>query len=340
MLTPPFTTLIKHLAAGYASLGRPVKLAPLTFEFQVSNNLFEYSTTGGRFLLKVMAHPQALYGEQDVAERLEVVGQAVCELHRAGLPVEEIVRGDDGRFVHRYQGHILRLYVFNSGRTYTDPDLDNRRSACSLRRLHTEGLLCLSDATRKAMTGFEKAYPIRMTASELPALHGFLKDQAGSRQSYAQILEQWDTVEWAVERTLSHRPDSPDRECLAHTDFHPRNALFSQGQDQATMIDLDNMIIDRRLPCLGFSILRFAFLQRERTLEALKESIAIFAADEHRKPEFLDALHHAMIGIEIEKVLRILHRVRTTGHYTGFIGNICPLHLANIRFLSASVVCA
>ena len=67
MLTPPFTALLRHLAAGYASLGRPVKLAPLTFEFQVSNNLFEYSTTGGRFLLKVMAHPQALYGQQDEA---------------------------------------------------------------------------------------------------------------------------------------------------------------------------------------------------------------------------------------------------------------------------------
>jgi hypothetical protein len=47
-----------------------------------------------------------------------------------------------------------------------------------------------------------------------------------------------------------------------------------------------------------------------------------------------------MIGIEIEKVLRILHRVRTTGQYAGFIDNICPLHLANIKFLSASVVCA
>ena len=340
MLTPPFTALIKHLASRYALLGRPLKLAPLTFEFQVSNNLFEYSTTCGRFLLKVMAHPQALYGHQDVGERLEVVGQALFELHQGGLPVEEIIRGDEDRFVHRYQGHLLRLYAFDSGRTYADPDLDIRRSSRSLHRLHTEGLGCLSEATRKGMTRFEKAYPIRSTASELPTLHRFLKDQAGLRRAYAQILEQWDTIERAVERTLSHRPVSPDVECLVHTDFHPRNALFGQDPDQATMIDLDNMIIDRRLPCLAFSILRFAFLERERTLDALQESIAIFAADDHRKPGFLDDLHHAMIYIEIEKVVRILHRVRTTGQYTGFIDNICPLHLANIKFLSASVVCA
>ena len=63
MLTPPFTSLMNYLAVRYASLGSPLKLAPLTFEFRVSNNLFEYSTTGGRFLLKVMAHPQALYGQ-------------------------------------------------------------------------------------------------------------------------------------------------------------------------------------------------------------------------------------------------------------------------------------
>ena len=340
MLTPPFTTLIKHLAAGYASLGRPVKLAPLTFEFQVSNNLFEYSATGGRFLLKVMAHPQALYGQQGVAERLEVVGQAVFELHRAGLPVEEIVRGDDGCFVHRYQGHLLRLYVFNNGRAYADPELDPRRSASSLRRLHAEGLACLSEETRKRMSGFHKAYPLCTTASEVPTLQGFLKDQAPARQAYARILDQWDIVEWAVERTLSDRPSLPPDECLVHTDFHPRNALFNHDRDQATMIDLDNMIIDRRLPCLGFSIVRFAFLQRERSPEVLRKAIAVFAGAEHQKPEFLHELHHAMVGIEIEKVLRILHRVRTTGEYTCFIDNICPLHLANIKFLKASGVCA
>jgi Ser/Thr protein kinase RdoA (MazF antagonist) len=338
MLTPPFTTLMNYLAVRYASLGPPLKLAPLTFEFRISNNLFEYSTTGGRFLLKVMAHPQALYGQQNVAERLEVIGQAVFDLHCAGLPVEEIVRGDDDRFVHQYQGHIIRLYVFNSGRTYADTDPDARDCARSLRRLHTEGLSCLSDTTRRAMTGFEKAYPMSMTANELPMLYRFLKDQAGLRRVYAQILEQWETVEWAVKRTLSHRPLTPEIECLVHTDFHPRNALFAN--DQATMIDLDNMIIDRRLPCLAFSILRFAFLQRERTPEVLQQAIAVFAMEEQRKSGFLEDLHHAMIFVEIEKVLRILHRMRTTGQYAAFIDNICPLHLANIKFLSASVVCA
>ena len=141
-----------------------------------------------------------------------------------------------------------------------------------------------------------------------------------------------------MKRTLDHRPLTPEIECLVHTDFHPRNALFTN--DQATMIDLDNMIIDRRLPCLAFSILRFAFLQRERTPEILQQAIVVFAMEEHRKSGFLEDLHHAMIFVEIEKVLRILHRVRTTGEYAAFIDNICPLHLANIKFLSSSVVCA
>jgi hypothetical protein len=340
MLTPPFSDLLKYMALRYASLGRPLKLAPMSFEFRVSNNLFEYSTTGGRFLLKVMAHPQALYGHQDVTERLEIVGQALLELHRAGLPVEEIMRGEEKRFVHRYQGHVLRLYRFNSGRGFADPNQDTRRSARSLAKLHTEGLSFLSEETRKNLARFDRAYPIRTTVTELPTLFAHLKEQAGTRGAYAQILAQWGVIEGAVERVLNYRPVLPDNRCLVHTDFHPRNVLFDQERDQAVMMDCDNMMIDRRLPCLAFSILRFAFFQSDRTTEALQETINLFTTGEERKLGFLDDLHHAMMCLEIEKVLRILHRVRTTGQYAGFIDNVCPIHLANIRFLNASVVCA
>ena len=340
MLTPPFSGLMKYLALRYTSLGRPLKLAPMSFEFRVSNNLFEYSTTGGRFLLKVMAHPQAFYGHLDVTERLEVVGQALCELNRAGLPVETIMRGEEDRFVHRYQGHVLRMYRFNNGRMLGDWKQDTSRTARSLATLHEEGLPALTEETRKNLARFDRAYPIRIMASELPTLFAHVKEQAGTQGIYAQILEQWGVIEAAVERVLNYHQALPDPDCLVHTDLHPCNVLFDQERDQAIMMDCDNMMIGRRLPCLAFSILRFAFFQSVRTPEALQEAIHLFTTEEDRQAGFLDDLHHAMICVEIEKVVRILHRVRTTGQYAGFVDNICPLHLANIRFLSESVVCA
>lgn len=340
MRTPYMTGLIEHLAWRYSSLGRPLDLAPLTHDFQVSNNLFEYSTTGGRFVVKVVVHPEALYGNHAVVERLEAVGRATFELQRAGLPVEEIVASDDGRFVQPYYGHLLRLFAFNPGRAYAGRLCDRLRSARALRRLHTEGLACLSDGTRRGIARIEKAYPLHFTAGKLPALRMFLQEQDGAGRVLEQILEQWGVIEAAVERTLTYRRVWADSVCLVHTDFHPRNALFADELEQVTLIDLDNMIIDWRLSCLGFSILRFGLFQRERTPEALHEAIATFAGEEFGKPGFLDDLLHAMINIEIEKVLRILYRVKLTGQYAGFIDNVCPLHLSNIKFLTESAVCA
>ena len=334
------TGLIEHLALRYSSLGRPLDLAPMTLDFRVSNNLFEYSTTGGRFVLKVVVNPEALYGSPTVVERLEAVGRATFELRRAGLPVEEIVASDETRFVQQYNGQLLRLFAFNAGRAYVDRPCDRLRSARALRRLHTEGLACLSDGTRRGIARIEKAFPLHITASKLSALRTFLQEQAGAGGVFAQILEQWGVIEAAVERTLTYRRVWADSVCLVHTDFHPRNALFDDELDQVTLIDLDNMIIDWRLPCLGFSILRFGLFQRERTPEALHEAIATFAPEDLEKPGFLDDLLHAMIYIEIEKVLRILYRVKKTGQYASFVDNICPLHLSNIKFLTASAVCA
>ena len=336
MLTPPFDSLVEHLAAHYPGLGRPLELKPLSFGFAVSNSLFEYTTPSGRFLLKAMAHPTALYGQPDVVERLELVSTAIQELRHARLPVEEIVAGHDDRFVQEYDDHLLRLYVFDSGRAFADPDGDCRRAASALRSLHLEGLSCLRGATRQSLTPFKRAYPLATTASELPALRAFLEEQAVTVPAYAKILEQWDLIEWAVARALSHPPFSQETKCLVHTDFHPRNALFNDDREEATMIDLDNMVIDGRLTCLGFSILRFAFFQQERTPTALDAAMAIFAEQECSKPGFMDDLVHAMIHLEIEKVVRILHRVRTTGQYAAFVDNVCPLHLANLKILRAS----
>lgn len=339
MLTSPFTELVGYLASRYPVLGRPLELTPLTFEFPVSNSLFQYETSEGRFLVKAMAHPRALYGHLDVVDRLELVGRAALELRDAGLPVEEIIPGHEGRFVQQYKGHLLRLYAFDPGRAFADPDKDCRRAARALRRLHAKGLWCLGDATRKGLARFKKPYSLRTTASELPSLRSFLEKQADSLPAYGDILEQWDAIEWAVERTRACRPLLSDPPCLVHTDFHPRNALFGDERDEATIIDLDSMIIDRRLTCLGFAILRFAFFQRERSQAALRSAIAIFAAEDRSNSAFIDDLVDSMIQLELEKTLRILYRVKTTGHYTGFIANICPLHLANIRMLRTGLSC-
>jgi hypothetical protein len=183
-----------------------------------------------------------------------------------------------------------------------------------------------------------KAYPLCDTATELPYLRLFVEERTDASPTYATILDHWDTIAWALDRVLAVRSLDPDPPCLVHSDFHPRNALFQEGVDEATMIDFDNMRIDGRLTCLGFTILRFAFCQGERTPDVLREAIALFAGEECAAPDFMERLIHAMVFIEIEKVLRILHRVRTTGQYAGFLNNICPLHLANINLLRASFI--
>lgn len=332
----PVTELTEHLEARYSSLGHARELVSLRFAFPVSNTLFEYKTSTGRFLLKAMAHPRALYGEFDVLKRLEVVGTAVSEMHRGGLPVEEIVRGDQGTFVDQFENYLLRLYVFNAGRGFSDWQKDALQAARSLRRLHAEGLDCLTESTRRALSDVKKPYPLQATSPELPQLKLFVMAKANISPTYATILDHWDTIEWAVGRALVDPPGRPEDRCVVHTDFHPGNALFHDDHDEATIIDLDNMLIERRLMCLGFTILRFAFYQRERSLKALREAIAIFAAEEEATSQFMDRLVHAMLFIETEKVVRILHRVRTTGQYASFLQNICPLHLANITMLRAS----
>lgn len=338
MLTSTPTDLIDLVASRYPALGRPVALTPLAFGFPVSNRLFQYKATEGRFILKAMTHPQALYGQAGVVERLEVLGQATRELRAGGLPVEAILPGQDGRFVQQHDGHLLRLYRFDDGRAFADPVLDVQRSARSLRRFHLQGLSCLSASTRKDLSRYTMAYPLHSTAAELPVLRQFVEERAGASPSFADILDQWDLIDWAVERALAHRSRIEEPACLVHADFHPRNALFSDDRDEATMIDLDNMMIGGRLMCLGFSILRFAFFQRERTSQAFDAAIATFAAEECGASGFLRDLAHAMVSLEIAKILRILHRVRTTGEYARFIDNIGPLHLANLRFLRAGYV--
>jgi Ser/Thr protein kinase RdoA (MazF antagonist) len=328
--------LLEHLALEYPELGRPQDLAPLSYDFRVSNSLFLYRTTGGRFLLKAMLYPQALYGQPDVAERLESVGYALRELHAAGLPVEELIPGREGRCVHQYGDRLLRVYAFDPGRPFLDPEADARRAARSLRRLHRDGLRCLSEATRHRLARYERPYSLGSTSGQAPVLRAFVEEQSAGSQTFAAILAQWGMIEWALGRTVAHRRLTVEADCVVHTDFHPRNALFTDGKDEAMMVDCDNMMIDRRLNCLGFAILRFAFFEGQRTVETFRNTLALFALEDGRDPAFIGDLLHAMVSLELEKVLRILHRVMTTGQYAGFVDNIVPLHLANLQFLRGS----
>ena len=337
-LALPVTGLTDFLSSRYAACGAPSMLVPLNFEFPVSNSLFQYATAKGRFLLKATAHPRALYGQPDAVERLEVVGTALSEMHRAGLPVEEIVCGDDGRYVGQYDDHLLRLYVFDAGRPFSGSEQDCRRGARALHRLHAEGLSSLREETRVKLSRFTKSYPLRATAAELRPIRLFVAEKAHRSPTYATILDHWGTVEWAVDRALAGDLLESDAGCLVHTDFHPRNALFNDGRDEATMIDFDNMLIDRRLTCLGFSILRFGFYSGARTPRTLHRAIMTFAGEDEPVPGFRDRLIHAMVYIEIEKVLRIIQRVRTTGQYAGFLENICPIHLTNLDLLRTSFI--
>jgi Ser/Thr protein kinase RdoA (MazF antagonist) len=330
--------LTERLKVRYSTLGRPRELTPLAFSFPVSNSLFLYTATGGRFILKAMAESASLYGHADVRNRLEVVGRTLADLRRAGLPVEQIVCGDDGRYVDQYDDHLLRLYVFDQGRAFSGTKDDSWRGARALRRLHAEGLSCLGPNTRADLMQLGRTYPLCDTATQLPRLRLFVAERADASPTFATILDHWDTIEWAVDRALAVRSLEPEPVCLVHSDFHPRNALFQDGADEAAMIDFDNMRIGGRLTCLGFTILRFAFYQRDRTPEAVRDAIALFAGEECADPEFMERLIHAMVFLEIEKVLRILYRVSTTGQYTAFLNNICPLHVANIDLLRASFI--
>jgi len=336
MVKTASSELIEQVAFLYPDLGRPCELTPIHHEFRVSNSSFLYRTNSGRFLLKSMAAPEALYGHSDVAERLEWVGKAVLELRAGGLSVEEIIPSRGGRVVHRYRDHLLRLYVFDSGRPFIDRKFDVLRGARSLRRLHRDGLSCLSEATRQAVASLETAYPLRVTAGKVQDLQTFVQERAGTSPVMSDILAEWNLIQWAVDRALAYRPFTVEAGCVVHTDFHPRNALFSDDEDEAIMVDFDNMKIGSRLNCLSFSILRFAFVADERTPEYFQDALRSFTVQDCEDPAFMVDLAHAMLTLEIEKVLRILHRVMTTGHYAGFIENISPVHLANLKFLRAS----
>ena len=336
--TIPITEWTEYLGSQYAALGHPRDLTPLVLPFPVSNALFLYTTSEGRFLIKVMAHSHALYGEADVGRRLEIVGRALAELRQAGLPVEEIMPGANGRYVDRYDDRLVRLYRFDAGKRFAGSSDDRLRAARALRRLHLEGLSSLSENTKQDLMTLTKAYPLSMTAAECPRLRRFVEVKAGASPTYGTILDHWDTVEWALERASNQGTSPTDTPSLVHTDFHPRNALFADGAGEATMIDFDNMLIDRRMTCLAFTILRFAFYQREREPEALEEALTAFAGEELDRPGVRHMLIEAMIFVETEKIMRILHRVRTTGQYAAFLANICPVHVANLAILRRDFV--
>jgi hypothetical protein len=329
MATDPGSDELRPLLSDhFGHLGRARSIVPLALDFKVSNRLFVYETDQGRFVIKRMISADALYGHTGSAERLEVVAQATRALRAAGLPVEAIVAGGDGRCVQRLGDELVRVYCFEDGHAFTGLPDQIRASAHALRRLHQEGLATLPAEIAAQLRRFAPAYPLSGTAQELPELHERIR-QAASEPVFAGILEQWEIIDRSVQVALAHTPQRPIAATTVHTDAHPRNTIQREGA--AILIDLDNLIIDRPFKCLGFSILRFGFFGRARTRAALTASIAHWCTPEQREDRsFMDDLAHGMLRLEAEKVVRILLRYFRTGTYADFVANVGPVHLANL----------
>jgi Ser/Thr protein kinase RdoA (MazF antagonist) len=320
------------MAERYANLGTIERCTPLTFDFKVSNRLYEVITSQGRFIAKRMVSSDALYGQDDSARRLEAVARVVTRLRSEGLPVERIMPTVDGSYVARRGAETVRVFEFEAARAYSGSAADVARSAKSLRRLHREGIALLDDTLASEIGQAKSPYPLEQTHMHLGELRAFLADDTEHRAAFAPILEQWSTVEWAVREAVGYVPRTPSGLAVVHADFHPRNVLYRDDRDEATMLDLDNLIIDRPFKCLGFSILRFAYFgQRDRDPAVLEAALPMWvSAAELRDPAFVGDLAHAMLSLEAEKIVRILYRYRTTGSYFQFVENIIPIHLPNL----------
>ena len=291
----------------------------MSFDFKVSNQIWRYDTDLGSFIVKWMQAPDALYGHQDAASRLELVGQVVAALRQAGLPVEEILPRADGAFIARDEGGLTRVFRLEQ----TGP-ADAALAVRSLRELHRNGLAATPAALRAQLEGHTTFYPLATIAHELPAVRQFAE-----RENLSDILADWELVEWAVASSIAYRHRSQPRKAIVHTDAHPNNVLFSNGR--AILIDCDNVVIDYPFQCLGFTILRFYLSAADRSSRRLA---AATQAHGDGDPAFIADLVHGMLSLETAKSVRILFRVMRTGTYANFVDNVSRLHIANLNAIA------
>jgi hypothetical protein len=302
-----------------------------------SNEHYFVETVRGRFFLKQFENADSLY-QQDGIQRLQWVCRATHEIGASGLPVERIVSTADKELLINDRGTIVRLYHAISGRPFAQSDEDTRSAAELAGRFHREALPALTPETVKALRALQVPYPLAQTRSKIDLIQNYVENFEGPDEEKCacdHVAQRFGFVRECLELTADIVEEDREGHRPIHADFHPDNVLYS-ADGEAIMIDLDNMMFEAPMRCTAFSILRFALMAGpSEPLRRLREVAALwrdgYESGSGEAPG--TNLKEWMVFLELEKVLRILDRRRTTGSYGHFLPNIETRHLPNLQLL-------
>jgi|GEM_PF-4085335 len=327
----PKAALDKLIATEYQHLGESQELRDLSFDFTVCNELSLLSTKSGEFVVKVMTAPEAFFGTSESRVRLELVAEVIHHLHRTGLQVEEVIRGQNGNFVQEFDGKLIRVFRYIENRHYDGSIEDQVEAARALSKLHAAGLSNLREDFVKELRKIEVAYPLHQTMSKVDEIYDFLKEQKNESSGFEEIMTKWTVLTDAISRIADYKHRWGVKEALVHTDVHPRNILFCPKTGQSTIIDFDSLMIGRPFRDLGFSTLRF--IGEGPKGDEFSAAILAWtkAYTENVSKDFQADLLTEMLVIEAEKAIRILYRYKNTGTYPQFLPNVSRIHLSNIE---------
>ncbi len=316
--------MLKQLwSAEYGRLGCLFGLRAI--EAPASNQHYEARTASGRFFVKVVADPDALYGGEGF-QRLAIVSRAVHELGAAGLPIEAIVAADRGDFVVRAGQAAVRVFHWLNSRPFVGGKDDLMAIASVLGRFHSRGLGALTPETTADLISIARsAYDLEPT-----------RDQIGEIQEFVQakISVKMGVSLFEAKAATHELPVNPG--ALVHNDAHPGNVMF--GQDGAvTLIDFDSLNVGPVAKCAAFSILRCSIrMPADRNPISLSTATAEWL-QHYSKESSLDLspsiLWRWMLFLELEKIVRIARRAMVSEKYEHFLGNISERHFPNLQFL-------
>jgi Ser/Thr protein kinase RdoA (MazF antagonist) len=321
----------------YPQIGAVREIAKQKSDAIYSNEHYFVETVGGRFFLKQLENADSLY-QQNGISRLEWVCRATHEIGASGLPVERIVQTADAGFLVNDRGTVVRLYHAISGRPFGHSDEDTDAAAELAGRFHREALPALAPETIDALRALSVPYPLAQTRSKIDLLHDYVENFEGPPEEESAcdyIAQRFSFLRECLELTADIVEEDREGHRPIHSDLHPDNVLYSAG-GEASMIDLDNMMFEAPMRCTAFSILRFALLAAPaEPLRRLREVAALWRDGyESGSGEALgNNLKEWMVFLELEKVLRILDRRRSTGKYGHFLPNIETRHLPNLQLL-------
>ncbi len=321
----------------YSQLGAVREVSRQESEAVTSNEHYFVETDGGRFFLKQLERADSLYGAGGI-DRLRWVCRAIHELGSRGLLVERIVPTADGEHLVDDRGTVVRIYQVVQGRPFAGSDADTAAAAEAAGRFHREAAAALGPETTRALRAFEVPYPLRRTRASIDAIQHFVETFTGPPEERAacdHVAERFGFLRACLEKTGDILGEEPSGQCLVHADLHPDNVLYAAG-GEAVLIDLDNVMFEAPLRCTAFSILRFALMASPaEPLRRLREVTALWRQGYEAGfgEPFGPGLEEWMIFLELEKVLRILERKRSTGGYGHFLPNIASRHLPNLELL-------